>query len=163
MVVRIKDLLISVLPSDEEGAEGLPWWLVGCSGGATGHHITQFVARGPLTCGGLSLVGPMGELETKDPASMALLLRSLKIQLKSALEVMDREEPKSGTPKQKTSKQTEEVKAQLKKALVEVNREERTIDASLRPRTLGQVEKLEAKLGQAQRELKLLKLKLAKK
>jgi hypothetical protein len=162
MVAWVKDLLISVLPSDQEGADALPWWLVGCSGGATGYHLTQFVTRGPLTCLGLSLVGPMGELETKDPASMALLLRSLKIQLKSALEAIDREERGSGTPKQKTSKQTQEVKAQLKKALGEVDREERTIDDSLRPHTLEQIENLEVKLDQAQRELKRLKSKLPK-
>lgn len=152
MTHLVKDLLISVLPPKEDDAGDatrLPWWMVGCTG-ITGHHLTLWF--GPWwTCRELTILWPLGTSPTEDPASMALLLSNLRKQLKTALDEIDHEDH---------TKRSEEAAAQLRKALDEVEREEKTIGDKLRPRTLRQVEDLEAKLDQAKAELKRLKSEL---
>jgi len=105
---------------------------------------------------------PTGVLPTGDSTSMALLLANLKEQVKSALSDLGREATvaKLGPD---ASERAEDARADLKKALDEIGREERTIDERLRPRTLAQIEELEAKFDQAQAELKRLKAQLKKK
>lgn len=156
MTYLVKDLLISILPSGKnlKTAERLPWWCVGCSGGATGHHLMAVLGRWPI-------LGSLDVSSASDPASMALLLSNLKWQLKIALDEIEREDAdaKFGP---RAAQEIEELQSQLKKALAEIDREERTIDKSLKPHTLEQVEDLEAKLEQAQAELKQLRLRLEK-
>jgi|SRR5579862_146192 len=166
MTLLVRDLLISVLPPDTDGeniADRLPWWLAGCSGvHTTGYHLTIWFTGWPWAYPGGRFWETHGISPHQDPASMALLLRTMKKQLETALKELDNEAHEPGKRGPQGASEVRDLEIDLRKALQEVKREEHAIDERLRPHTLKEVEELEARLDEAQAELKRLKSELEK-
>ena len=173
MAFKVKDLLINVLPSDEDLPGGILsrfpcncgctyGYTVGCGptwrgmicpdeGSVTGHP-TRVLVMAACPPGSILCVDP--KTQTNPPTG--LLLSPLCCPMTTAAG------PAGGDPAA-AAQQLAALKSQLRDAIAEIEKREKVVNELAQPQTAAEIEDLQSKLKEALDELERRKLELKKK